>query len=118
MSVFIFIFTMYILLLLCANGYRFTDCDMFAQFTGIGIGHKAVLLERHAHELANDSLHTDDDNKHDEDSKECSLGSLRAPLEDTGEDKDMDEDKMSQDGNDSNSSVGYASDDGSSYICF
>ena len=101
-------------MLLCANGYRFADRDMFARFAGIGIGHDAVLLGGHAHGLAIDSPHADADD--DEDNEVPGL--WRASLEDTGEDEDMDEDEISQDGIDSDGSASYASDDSSSYICF
>ena len=77
---------------------------MFAWFTGIGIGHEAVLLKRHTHGLAIDSPYTGISDEDDEDSKELNL--WRASLEETGEDKDMD------------GIMGYASDDSSSYICF
>lgn len=85
---------------------------MFARFAGVGIGHDAVLLERHAHGLAVDNVHGSDDDDDPNESEEPSL--WRASLEDTGEDEDMDEDET-EDGSDSDDS---ASDDNSSHVCF
>lgn len=83
--------------LVYTNGYSFADRDLFTRYAAIGVGHDAMLLERHAYGLIDDNSPNDNDEDDVGDIEVLGLSHVSRNDRDVGEEDKYEDEQDEQD---------------------